>query len=172
MITDSKFLMQVGKFNTATIALQRTVEFMKQKGQGLVEFAVILPMLMFLTMSIIYGGAMFADFIQYNNAARDAARDISLKQAVDSRQTVITNINKDGSEVWKNYASPLTGLYTPTMHVDFIDSTGKTVTSEDNAEDIKVTIMLERTVNFSSTFEKFMVFPDRLPIVYKMKLEK
>lgn len=145
---------------------------MKQKGQALVEFAVILPMLMFLTLSIIYGGAMFADFIQYNNAARDVARDISLKQSVDSRATVMTSINMNDSTYWKKYAEPLTGLYIPTMKVAFADTTGKTVTSEDNAEDIKVTITLERTVKFSSTFEKFMVFPDKIPIVYKMKLEK
>ena len=146
---------------------------MKQKGQALVEFAVILPMLMFLTLSIIYGGAMFADFIQYNNAARDVARDISLKQSVDSRATIIQNINKEGSELWKNYASPLTGLYNPTMHVAFADSAGNTNgVTEDNAEDIEVTITLERTVKFSSAFEKFMVFPDKIPIVYKMKIEK
>lgn len=145
---------------------------MKEKGQGLIEFAVILPMLMFLTLSIIYMGAMFMDYIQYNNAARDAARDISLKQSTDSRSNVISNINKDGSEIWKNYAEPITGLYTPKMHVDFVDSNGVVVNSEDNAQDIKVTITLERTVTFSETFEKFMVFPDELPIVYKMRLEK
>lgn len=146
---------------------------MKQKGQGLVEFAVILPMLMFLTLSIIYMGAMFMDYIQYNNAARDAARDISLKQSVDSRKTVMDNINKAESTYWENYAEPLTGLYIPKMTVAFADGTGKTDgVTEENAEDIKVTITLERTVKFSSAFEKFMVFPDKIPIVYKMKIEK
>ncbi len=151
----------------------RVVDIMKEKGQGLVEFAVILPMLMFLTLSIIYMGAMFMDYIQYNNAARDAARDISLKQTVDSRQTVMNAINAEGSTEWENYATPITGLYTPKMTVAFADSAGNTKNvTEDNAEDIQVTITLTRAVQFSDTFEKFMVFPDELPIVYKMKLEK
>ncbi len=168
----------IQKFNVSwtvnhynTITLKKVVEIMKQKGQGMVEFAFILPLLMFLTLSIIYMGAMFMDYIQYNNAARDAARDISLKQAVDSRTTVIQSINADGSTVWKKYAEPITGLYTPSMHVDFVDGSGNPVT-EDLAQDVKVTITLTRTVTFSDFFQNFMVFPDQLPIVYKMKIEK
>ena len=143
---------------------------MKQKGQGMVEFALILPFLIFLTLSIIYMGAMFMDYIQYNNAARDAARDISLKQSVDSRATVMANINADGSTEWQKYAEPITGLYTPTMHVDLVDGNGNPV-AENSAQDIKVTITLNPTVEFNEPFKTFMFLPE-IPIVYKMKLEQ
>ena len=53
---------------------------MKEKGQAMVEFAVILPFMIALSVAIIYLGALFLDYTQYSNAARDIARDISLQQ--------------------------------------------------------------------------------------------
>ncbi|MBQ7705756.1 MAG: pilus assembly protein [Selenomonadaceae bacterium] len=141
---------------------------MKQKGQGMVEFAVILPFLIFLTLSIIYTGAMFMDYIQYNNAARDAARDISLKQSKYSRTIVANNINNN-ADSYKEYAAPVTGLFTPTMHADFVDVDGNTV-PEESAQDVKVTITLI-PIEFNEPFKTFMFLPE-IPIVYKMKIEK
>lgn len=46
-----------------------------QKGQSMVEFAVIFPFFMFLIMSIAYFGLAFADFLQLNNIARSSARE-------------------------------------------------------------------------------------------------
>ena len=50
---------------------------MRQKGQTLVEFAFVVPILIFLFLSIMYLGIMFMEYLQYSNAARDAARDIA-----------------------------------------------------------------------------------------------
>ncbi|MBO6202392.1 MAG: pilus assembly protein, partial [Selenomonas sp.] len=41
-----------------------------QKGQSMVEFAVIFPFFMFLIMSLAYFGLAFADYLQLNNIAR------------------------------------------------------------------------------------------------------
>ena len=45
-----------------------------QKGQGLVEFALILPFLMLVIFGLMYLGLMFSDYIALNNIAREAAR--------------------------------------------------------------------------------------------------
>lgn len=145
---------------------------MKQKGQGTVEFTMVFPFLLFLCLAVIYMGAMFVDYIQYNNAARDAARDVSLKQTVNSRATLMKDINDNGATAWKNYATPITGLYSPVMTVNFVDDAGTIVTSETNAVDVQVRILLTRTVKFSKAFEQFIVLPESFPIVYRMKVEK
>ncbi|WP_303670228.1 TadE/TadG family type IV pilus assembly protein [Selenomonas ruminantium] len=46
-----------------------------QKGQSMVEFAVIFPFFMFLIMSLTYFGLAFADYLQLNNIARSSARE-------------------------------------------------------------------------------------------------
>ncbi|MCR5757217.1 MAG: pilus assembly protein [Selenomonas sp.] len=46
-----------------------------QKGQSMVEFAVIFPFFMFLIMSLAYFGLAFADYLQLNNIARSSARE-------------------------------------------------------------------------------------------------
>ena len=64
---------------------------MKQKGQGIVEFALVVPMLAALGIAIVYVGIMFLDYTQYSNAARDAARDISIQtHYIDSSTDVST----------------------------------------------------------------------------------
>jgi Flp pilus assembly protein TadG len=64
---------------------------MKQKGQGIVEFALVVPMLAALGIAIVYIGIMFLDYTQYSNAARDAARDISLQTKFITDETLDTS---------------------------------------------------------------------------------
>jgi len=45
-----------------------------QKGQSLVEFAMILPLLLLLVMAIIEFGIMLNSYLAINNAAREGAR--------------------------------------------------------------------------------------------------
>ena len=37
----------------------------RQKGQALVEFAFVLPILLMIVFMILYGGMMFADYLTY-----------------------------------------------------------------------------------------------------------
>ncbi|MBI1880601.1 MAG: pilus assembly protein, partial [Chloroflexi bacterium] len=46
----------------------------KQKGQGLVEFALILPLLLLLLVGIVEAGRLIWAFITVQTAAREAAR--------------------------------------------------------------------------------------------------
>jgi Flp pilus assembly protein TadG len=46
----------------------------KNKGQALVEFAIVIPLLMIFVMAIIEFGFMFNAYITISNASREAAR--------------------------------------------------------------------------------------------------
>ena len=145
----------------------------KQKGQTLVEFAFIFPMFICIFLSIIYIGILFLDYTQYNNAARDAARDISLIQTSTLRADIVEEINQQDSERLSRYASALTDLYTPTWNAKFVDEDGNDALEAD-AADVQVTIELKLTgVTTGSYLKAWNVLPDELkPIVYKMKLEE
>lgn len=110
---------------------------MKQKGQGIVEFAIIVPVLVMLGVAIIYVGIMFLDYTQYSNAARDAARDISLqakfiaddssnqsehsRNAATMRQTIADALNggEHYNEMVARYQHPFTNIYEATWSVNF-----------------------------------------------------
>lgn len=156
---------------------------MKEKGQGLVEFAVILPLLIMLTISIIYIGAMFLDYQQYSNAARDAARDISLQTkttdnatAYAQRENMVKQLNGEvdgGDELKKRYVNPITSLYQPTWTAQLLKSDGQPATNDSEAVDVQIKISLKRSEG-ALVFGNFMtVLPEELkPIIFNMKLEE
>jgi hypothetical protein len=47
-------------------------------GQNMVEFALLLPVLVFMAMAIVQFGVVFNDYIQLNNAVREGARRASV----------------------------------------------------------------------------------------------
>ena len=49
-----------------------------EKGQSMVEFAMIVPILLLIVVGIIEFGFMFSGFLTLTNASREAARAISL----------------------------------------------------------------------------------------------
>lgn len=49
-----------------------------QKGQSVVEFAIVLPIFLLLLFSIFYFGMIFADYLMLNNVARSSAREASI----------------------------------------------------------------------------------------------
>ena len=48
------------------------------RGQALVEFALILPVIVFLLMAIMEGGRIFSAYIELQSVARDGARYASI----------------------------------------------------------------------------------------------
>ncbi len=48
------------------------------RGQALVEFALVLPIAIFLLLCIMEGGRIFASYLELESAARDAARYASI----------------------------------------------------------------------------------------------
>ena len=100
-----------------------------KRGQSLVEFALVLPVIIFLLMAIMEGGRIFSAYVELQSVARDGARYASIHCTVanvpesqvatwvsdtlapfingrlaaldDSRLTVEFDRNTDGiSEVW------------------------------------------------------------------------
>lgn len=49
-----------------------------QRGQSIIEFAVILPFLLLLFLGIIYICLFFADYLTLNNVARSSVREASM----------------------------------------------------------------------------------------------
>ncbi|MBR6013288.1 MAG: pilus assembly protein [Selenomonadaceae bacterium] len=147
----------------------------RQRGQATVEFALVIPILIYLFVSIIYIGIAFMDYIQYSNAARDAARDISLQAGTTSdaaalRKSLASSINAQNSEVLDRYAVQLTSLYTPTWTATFMDSDGDEVSAE-KASDIQISIALKRE-EMPPALESLNVLPKELKTInYKMRLE-
>lgn len=147
----------------------------QQRGQATVEFALVIPILIYLFVSIMYIGITFMDYIQYSNAARDAARDISLQAGTTSdaaglRKNLAAQINSQNAEVLERYAVKLTNLYTPTWSAIFLDSFGEEVPAE-KASDVQISISLKRDA-LPSALENLNVLPRELKTInYKMSLE-
>ena len=153
---------------------------MRQKGQTLVEFAFVVPIVVFLFLSILYFGMMFMEYLHYSNAARDAARDISVLQHWDSssdisnRTEAVKRINAENfteSDLFKKRYAPITKLYSSKWQATLLNSTGTKASDEDSAVDVKVTIRLTRDAPLF--LGSFHILPKELnTIEYIMKLEK
>ena len=84
----------------------------KQKGQALVEFALIIPLFFMMCFAMIYGGMLFMDYLQFNNAARGVARAISVAEE-SNRSTLKDDFESHSG----SYYNQLTKLYTATPNV-------------------------------------------------------
>ena len=134
---------------------------MKQKGQCIIEFALIVPLLVVVGVAVVYVGIMFLDYTQYSNAARDAARDISVQSIVynadetyttanEFRQSIVDAINKgSGNEyetVISRYANPYTNIFQAKWAAQFyyLDSNKALQKTSDvtKADTIEVSITL------------------------------
>ncbi|MGM9581105.1 MAG: TadE/TadG family type IV pilus assembly protein [Anaerovibrio sp.] len=63
----------------------------EQRAQGIVEFAVVLPLFLLLSMGVIYFGMAFSDYLTMSNTVRSIAHEASLKSTDDDYKAVIRN---------------------------------------------------------------------------------
>ena len=75
----------------------------RQRGQAVVEFAIVLPFFLLLVFGIIYFGCMFADYITLSNVARSSAREA----AIISSDDYYKNNYKKIREKYKNVKLPM-----------------------------------------------------------------
>ncbi len=150
---------------------------MRQRGQAAVELAFVLPLLIFLFLCIFYLGIMFMDYIQYSNAARAAARDISIQVDYTNanpsvkRDQLAEKINNQDSKAIKSYVTPLTSLYSAYWDVMFLDENGDETSEAAKGVEVQITISLERG-DLPTVLENLHVIPRALkPIQYKMRME-
>ena len=69
-----------------------------QRGQSAVEFAFIVPFVMFIVLGGIYGGILFMDYMNYSNTARQLARAATLKNVEEIYKPTL---NEDAAILYK-----------------------------------------------------------------------
>lgn len=67
----------------------------KQNAQGVVEFALVLPLFLLLIIGTIYFGMAFSDYLAINNAVRSIAHEASMGQSVIEYRKAVINNTKD-----------------------------------------------------------------------------
>lgn len=65
-----------------------------QKGQSVVEFALILPFFVFFLFGIIYFGMGFADYVALNDIARSSARAASISSDKAPYDSIVKEYKK------------------------------------------------------------------------------
>lgn len=127
----------------------------KDKGQSLVEFALVIPFFLFLVFAIIYAGMLFHDYSTLTGIARSAAREAA----------IVEGTNYSGIQTFYEQQSrnTLTTLYT------LKSSSPISIANEtqiDGTVGVRVRIQMVRTIN---SYVLDMVTPLTFDIVYFMK---
>lgn len=124
----------------------------KQKGQSLVEFALVIPFFLFIVFAIIYAGMLFHDYSTLSNIARSAAREAAIVTGTDYDNIKTFYLNQS--------RNMLTTLYT-TQSVDVVNET-----QADGSAGVRVRIHMARTM---TSHVLHVVTPPTFDIVYFMK---
>lgn len=112
----------------------------RQKGQAVVEFAIVLPFFLMLLFGVMYSGLLYTDYLTLTNVARSSAREASI-QGSASYGDIRTYYAPNG-----RHTKLLTNLYTWQGDAnDFRFSQGM---SESGADMVTVTIKTSRNNNF------------------------
>lgn len=122
-----------------------------QKGQSIVEFALILPFFFLLLWGLVYFGLFFSDYLMLNSAARSCAREASLASSEDALKDLATTYQK---QIKDKQVTNLYGLKKLTVTAESNDKskTNKDVVVVIN-EDIK-----SADKNSSSLYQVFKNF--------------
>lgn len=83
----------------------------KQKGQILIEFALILPFFLLFVFGIIYCGMMFYDYSQLQNVARQAARERATHSMELTNEEIRSHYFDD--DTYKYKTAFMTNMYRP-----------------------------------------------------------
>ena len=159
----------------------------KQRGQSAVEFALMAPLVLFMVLAAIYGGAMFIQFMNYNNEARRIARDIAVAPESE-RKTLMLKYNShgnyfnfDGETLLGMYAVKLTTELL--MNVEKKDEAGNTI--EENGKPVTELKPITNESDYSNAEEVHVRFdfdlngrqfpfgfpPEHFAASYHMQLE-
>ena len=127
----------------------------KHKGQSVVEFALVLPLFLFIMFGIIYSGMMFHDYITLSNIARSCSRDVAIS-AKDSSVSI--------GDAKTYYTPQLNSLMT-----SFYKPVG-----DDPITIVQDGDVIQTTINMQLNVEGFfvdMILPKGFGIRYYMKKE-
>ena len=131
----------------------------KQRGQTLVEFALVMPMIALFIFGMIYGALIFVDYMDFSNQARTIARQV----AVMDEEKRSAEFDATLQEISK-FAS----FYNVTRKVSLVTNEGET-----KPADVLVEIDFTRDNKDLPNVLKWIGFPPETirPIKYRMKLE-
>ena len=129
----------------------------KQKGQSLIEFALVFPFFLFLILGIIYSGMLFYDYSTLSNIARSAARERAVADSSVQTSTII------GHYFVNNQFSPhiITSLYGPAKQNPFVIQNDAS-----DSDDIVVTITMQ--LGRRPPIVE-VILPEQYSIVYHMR---
>jgi Flp pilus assembly protein TadG len=127
----------------------------KEKGQSLVEFALVIPFFLFLVFAIIYAGMLFHDYSTLTGIARSAAREAAIITEVPSTGHYV------GVETF--YLTQSQNTLTTLYRTQSVDVEHKTKNSEAY---VTVRIHMVRTI---ISYVLDVVTPRTFDIVYFMK---
>lgn len=126
----------------------------KQDGQAMVEFALILPLLIFIFIAIIDFGWIFGNTIIANNACRETARNLAINYTTAA-------MNETSAET---FAELYIQNHAPILNVDQVN----VVQTETNSGGITTSaINLELIVNIDVLSPLIAPFGDMIPIYDK-----
>lgn len=137
-----------------------------QKGQSMVEFALVVPFFIMVFLIVSYMGLLFVDYLAFSDIARSSAREAALGGA-GQYQT----IRNKYISAYNNGDLMHTHLYTwdPSSWTDF---SIQDVTSGqlDNAVQVKIQLNLDQTNDLVATMGS-MGLPETLALNYSMHKE-
>ena len=138
----------------------------RQHGQSALEFALVAPMMLFMILTAIYGGAMFIQFMNYSNEARRIARDIAV---TDKKQRAELINNKYNGEAVNSNGETLVGVYIVTLKTQLIkDNADVTTSAPTTAEEVHVRFDFDLPDGRKFPFD---FPPSHFATSYHMKLE-
>jgi len=129
----------------------------RQKGQSVVEFALIIPLFLILIMGMIYGAFAYADYMQCTTSVREAARNIAMQTTKEKRSQKAKALKGNSYQPALYKAK----LYTEKYDVDVRES------NDENPGTVEVSVTLKRKDNI-----KIIVLPESLgPVTCTMPIE-
>ncbi len=124
----------------------------RQKGQAVIEFAVVLPLFLLVVFGCIYSGMLFYDYSTLSNLARSGAREAAIIEG------------SDYTEIQGHYRDRATNLTTSLYTPVYTDGYPLLISGTGNSVEAKITMKL----NTASPLMR-MVLPDEYTVDYYMR---
>lgn len=129
----------------------------RQKGQSIVEFALIIPLVLLVIMGMIYGAFAYADYLQCTTSVREAARNIAMQTTKEKRSQKAASLTNNSYQPALYKAKLYTEEYAVTV----------TEPTDANPGTVEVSATLQRKDNI-----RIIVLPERLgPVKCTMPIE-
>lgn len=80
------------KIHRSTAARDATQRAERERGQALVEFALVLPLFLLLLLGIVQFGTVFRDYIALTDATRVGARQAAVARSIQPEANRVPNI--------------------------------------------------------------------------------